>query len=127
MPQEIRYTCVCEERNGTKRCVRIFKFFRLGPRWYSYVWRKRKHEKLKILKEQYKWLKQGTILILAHVSDYPEQQTRKYIQNDTFNWEGPLVDLTGGAKTAKKFESLERRELFIPVNNIDEENGRPLQ
>jgi hypothetical protein len=108
-----------------KASKRIFKFFRLGPRWYSYVWRQRKHEKLNILKEQYQWLNQGTILILAHLSDYPEQQTRKYIQNDTFNWEGPLVDLTGGAKTAKKFESLERRELFIPVNNIDEENSRP--
>ena len=102
---------------------RIFKFFRLGPRWYSYVWKKRRHEKLNHLKEQYQWLNKGSILILAYLSDYPEKtQTRKYIQNDTFNWEGPIIDLTGGKKTAKEFQFLERRELFIPVNNVEEKS-----
>ena len=61
-------------------------------------------EKLNHLKEQYQWLNKGSILILAYLSDYPEKtQCRKYIQNDTFNWEGPIIDLTGGKKQQRNF------------------------
>ena len=43
--------------------------------------------------------------------------TRQYILSDKFNWEGPLIDLTGGTKTAEKFKYLERRELFLHAGN----------
>ena len=101
-----------------KAAKRIFKFFRLGPRWHSYVWRKRKYEKLTHLKKQYQWLHKGTIMILACPTDRcKDSMTRQYILSDKFNWEGPLIDLTGGTKTAEKFKYLERRELFLHAGN----------
>ena len=90
-----------------KAAKRIFKFFRLGPRWHSYVWRKRKYEKLTHLKRQYQWLHKGTILILACPTDRCiDSMARQYILGDKFNWEGPLIDLTGGTENSRKVQIL---------------------